>query len=229
MLLNELKDLKVLRDNLEREKSCDNINHKRKINKEITWGSLYYARLSGNQGSEQGGVRPVIVIQNDIGNNYSPTIIVACITSQMTKTKLPTHVEISGYGLEKDSVILMETVRQIDKRRLMSYIGKIDNMETIMKIEKAIRINTNRRIGHETRVRKDIKQYVYDKLNKIEQYKVTISTLKELNINSDDIEDKKFIEENSLMRYCDNENISYDSILKDYMLIQQESRMILQV
>ncbi len=83
-------------------------------------GDVFYADLSPVVGSEQGGVRPVLVIQNDIGNKYSPTIIIAAITSQINKAKLPTHVEINApdYGLPKDSVVLLEQVRTIDKKRL---------------------------------------------------------------------------------------------------------------
>ena len=225
--LDKLKELKNELVNKSKSRVGDfNVNHS---NKPVTWGSIYYANLNGGQGSEQNGVRPVIVIQNDIGNNFSPTVIIACITSKMTKAKLPTHVEISGYGLEKDSVILMETVRQIDKRRLMTYIGKVDDVEIIIKIERAIRINTCRRVGHETRVRKDIKQYIYNCLNKIENYNTTITTLKELNINSDDVEDKKFMEENNLMCYCNDNNVNYNNIVKDYMLAREEVQLAVQV
>lgn len=88
------------------------------LNSEIRRGDLYYADLSPVVGSEQGGVRPVLVIQNNIGNKYSPTIIIAAITSQINKAKLPTHIEISAneYGLNKDSVILLEQIRTIDKK-----------------------------------------------------------------------------------------------------------------
>ena len=91
-------------------------------------GDIFYADLSPVVGSEQGGIRPVIVIQNDIGNKYSPTVIVAAITSQINKAKLPTHVEISSeeYGLNRDSVVLLEQVRTLDKRRLKERIGTID-------------------------------------------------------------------------------------------------------
>ena len=100
-------------------------------NLDIKRGYLYYADLSPVVGSEQGGVRPVLIIQNDIGNKYSPTVIVAAITSQINKAKLPTHIEISAheYGLNKDSVILLEQIRTIDKKRLREKIGclKVDN------------------------------------------------------------------------------------------------------
>ena len=93
-------------------------------------GDIYYADLSPVVGSEQGGVRPVLIVQNDIGNKYSPTVIAAAITSQINKAKMPTHIEISAeeYGLNKDSVILLEQVRTIDKRRLREKIGHLDEM-----------------------------------------------------------------------------------------------------
>ena len=96
-------------------------------------GDIYYADLSPVIGSEQGGVRPVLVVQNDIGNKYSPTVIAAAITSQINKAKMPTHIEIDakGYGLSKDSVILLEQIRTIDKKRLKEKIGKAD--ENLMK------------------------------------------------------------------------------------------------
>ena len=91
-------------------------------------GDIFYADLSPVVGSEQGGVRPVIIIQNDMGNKYSPTVICAAITSQINKAKLPTHIEISAdrYGLVKDSVILLEQIRTIDKKRLREEIGGTD-------------------------------------------------------------------------------------------------------
>ena len=92
-------------------------------------GDIYYADLSPVVGGEQGGIRPVLVIQNDIGNKYSPTVIAAAITSQINKAKMPTHIELAAkdYGLNKDSVILLEQIRTIDKRRLREKIGRIDD------------------------------------------------------------------------------------------------------
>ncbi len=91
-------------------------------------GDIFYADLSPVVGSEQGGVRPVLVIQNDVGNKFSPTVIIAAITSQINKAKLPTHLEIMAdeFGLSKDSVILLEQIRTIDKRRLRERIGRLD-------------------------------------------------------------------------------------------------------
>ena len=93
----------------------------------IKRGELYYADLSPVVGSEQGGVRPVLVVQNDVGNKYSPTVIAAAVTSQLTKAKLPTHIALTAgeYGLPKDSVVLLEQIRTIDKRRLREKIGEL--------------------------------------------------------------------------------------------------------
>lgn len=92
-------------------------------------GDIYYADLSPVVGSEQGGIRPVLIIQNDIGNKYSPTVIAAAITSQINKAKMPTHIELSAeeYGLNKDSVVLLEQIRTIDKKRLREKIGHLDS------------------------------------------------------------------------------------------------------
>lgn len=105
-------------------------------------GDIFYADLSPVIGSEQGGIRPVIIIQNDIGNKYSPTVIAAAITSQINKAKLPTHVEISSeeYGLNKDSVVLLEQIRTIDKKRLKEKIGHMME-EDIKKVNEALLIS----------------------------------------------------------------------------------------
>lgn len=105
-------------------------------------GDIFYADLSPVVGSEQGGVRPVLVVQNDVGNKYSPTVIVAAITSRINKAKMPTHIEIKGeeYGLSKDSVILLEQIRTIDKKRLKEKIGHIDDT-AIDKINEAVSIS----------------------------------------------------------------------------------------
>ena len=96
---------------------------------QIKRGDIFYADLSPVVGSEQGGLRPVLVVQNNIGNKYSPTIIVAAITSQLTKAKLPTHFSLpaESFNLPKDSVILFEQLRTIDKRRLKNYVGTLDD------------------------------------------------------------------------------------------------------
>ncbi|OGO78484.1 MAG: PemK family transcriptional regulator [Clostridiales bacterium GWB2_37_7] len=108
----------------------------------IKRGDILYADLSPVVGSEQGGVRPVLVIQNDIGNKYSPTIIVAAVTSQINKAKLPTHVEINAeeYGITKDSVILLEQIRTIDKKRLKEKVGHLSD-DLMKKVDDGLQIS----------------------------------------------------------------------------------------
>lgn len=105
-------------------------------------GDIFYADLSPVIGSEQGGVRPVLIVQNDIGNKYSPTVIAAAITSQQQKAQIPTHISIGAEasGLAKDSVVLLEQVRTIDKRRLKEKMGSIDS-QSMLKVNEAISIS----------------------------------------------------------------------------------------
>ena len=108
---------------------------------QVKRGELYYADLSPVVGSEQGGIRPVLVVQNDIGNKYSPTIIAAAVTSKINKARLPTHIELpSSYGLVKDSVILLEQIRTLDKRRLKERIGELPPA-TMQRVNEAILIS----------------------------------------------------------------------------------------
>lgn len=108
----------------------------------IKRGEMYYADLSPVVGSEQGGVRPVLVVQNDIGNKYSPTVIAAAVTSQINKAKLPTHIEIHAgkYGLNRDSVILLEQIRTLDKKRLKEKIGELED-DTMSKVNDALLVS----------------------------------------------------------------------------------------
>ncbi len=108
----------------------------------IKRGDIFYADLSPVIGSEQGGIRPVLIVQNDIGNKYSPTVIAAAITSQINKAKLPTHIEICAqeYGLQKDSVILLEQIRTIDKKRLKEKIEHLDD-ELMDRVNEALGIS----------------------------------------------------------------------------------------
>ena len=105
-------------------------------------GELYYADLSPVIGSEQGGLRPVLIVQNDVGNKHSPTVIAAAITSRMTKSRLPTHIDVPGVaaGLAKDSVILLEQIRTIDKQRLKEKMGHLDDA-TMKIVNNAIQVS----------------------------------------------------------------------------------------
>lgn len=105
-------------------------------------GDIYYADLSPVVGSEQGGIRPVLIVQNDVGNKFSPTVIAAAITSQKDKTKLPTHISVSSQncGLAKDSIVLLEQIRTIDKQRLKEHMGHLDD-GAMNKIDEALSIS----------------------------------------------------------------------------------------
>ncbi len=108
----------------------------------IKRGEIYFAQLNPVVGSEQGGIRPVLVVQNDVGNQYSPTTIVLAITSQINKAKLPTHVELKAhsYGMERDSVILTEQIRTVDKTRLKQRIAVLDET-TMTKVNEALAVS----------------------------------------------------------------------------------------
>lgn len=112
------------------------------MNSQIRRGDIYYADLSPVVGSEQGGLRPVLIIQNDVGNKYSPTVIAAAITSRMSKTRLPTHIDIYAEraGLARDSVILLEQIRTLDKRRLRERMGHLDG-EVMDRVNNAIAVS----------------------------------------------------------------------------------------
>ena len=114
----------------------------RRLVENIKRGELFYANLSPVVGSEQGGLCPVLIVQNDIGNKYSPTVIVAAITSKINKAKIPTHIELSAttYGLEKDSVVLLEQIRTLDKSRLEKKIGALD-YKTMQNVNQALLIS----------------------------------------------------------------------------------------
>ena len=105
-------------------------------------GDIYYADLSPVVRSEQGGIRPVLIIQNDVGNKYSPTVIAAAITSRIHKAKMPTHIELCAdtYGLMKDSVVLLEQIRTLDKQRLRERIGKLDT-SMMVSVDKALYVS----------------------------------------------------------------------------------------
>ena len=105
-------------------------------------GDIFYADLSPVVGSEQGGIRPVLIVQNDVGNKYSPTVIAAAITSQRDKTKLPTHIAVNAdeSGLTKDSIVLLEQVRTIDKKRLMEKMGRLNDTQ-MTRINQALSVS----------------------------------------------------------------------------------------
>ena len=105
-------------------------------------GEIYYADLSPVVGSEQGGIRPVLIVQNDVGNRFSPTVIAAAITSQKDKARLPTHIQLNslGSGLARDSIVLLEQIRTIDKRRLKEHMGRLDDT-SMTRVDEALQIS----------------------------------------------------------------------------------------
>ncbi|MBQ9859306.1 MAG: type II toxin-antitoxin system PemK/MazF family toxin [Clostridia bacterium] len=105
-------------------------------------GDIYYADLSPVVGSEQGGIRPVLIVQNDVGNRFSPTVIAAAITSQKDKAKLPTHIQLQavGSGLAKDSIVLLEQIRTLDKRRLKERMGRLDDV-SMNRVDRALQVS----------------------------------------------------------------------------------------
>lgn len=105
-------------------------------------GDIYYADLSPVVGSEQGGVRPVLIVQNDVGNRFSPTVIAAAITSQKDKTNLPTHIRLqaAGSGLAKDSIVLLEQIRTLDKQRLRERMGRLDD-RSMVRVDRALQVS----------------------------------------------------------------------------------------
>ncbi len=109
---------------------------------DVRRGDIYYADLSPVVGSEQGGMRPVLIVQNDVGNKYSPTVIAAAITSRKTKNPLPTHIRVkaSGSGLQRDSIILLEQIRTLDKSRLRDRMGTLETPE-MKKVDAALSVS----------------------------------------------------------------------------------------
>ncbi len=105
-------------------------------------GDIYYADLSPVVGSEQGGVRPVLIVQNDVGNRFSPTVIAAAITSRMDKAKLPTHIQLGavGGGLARDSIVLLEQIRTLDKKRLREHMGHLDEA-SMTRVDQALQVS----------------------------------------------------------------------------------------
>ncbi len=115
-------------------------------------GDIYYADLSPVVGSEQGGIRPVLIVQNDVGNRFSPTVIAAAITSQQGKTPLPTHIRLqaAGSGLARDSIVLLEQIRTLDKRRLKEHMGRLDEV-SMNRVDRALQVSFGLNAGAELR------------------------------------------------------------------------------
>ena len=158
--------------------------NKEDFRKNLKRGDIVYVDLGKTLGSEQGGIRPVIIFQNNIGNRHSPTVIVASITSQLNKAKLPTHVELSNYkkyGLEKYSTVLVEQVRTIDKKRIISYIGRVDD-EAMDDIDKALIISGGLIDKHEEELK-----YMVSKIKTID---IAITTCMSKGISANNLQEE---------------------------------------
>lgn len=182
------------------------------IDIKIIRGGIFFADLGEENivGSEQRGQRPVIIISNDIGNKFSPTVKVAVITSQLSKAKLPTHVEVSRqYGLLQDSVALVEQTRVIDKSRLTAYIGQADDA-LIEQLNKAIEVSFE--VGQAEK-KSRIKTIIDEKIYEIHSIELTIQTLQERGMLADNTFESLYTERGHklevLEQFCKMNNLNY--------------------
>ncbi len=181
---------------------------------QVKRGDIFWADLGNSGGGcEQGGVRPVVILQNNIGNRYSPTVIVAAITSQSNKAKLPTHVEISSqeYGLNKDSLILLEQIRTLDKRRLKGYVSTLSttDMENVDRaLGVSIEINTKDPIALEKVYEiKGIKKFIQIWLEKSSDLKAIEEDLLNLKLLTKELKDYCLMKKINIEYYIDLEEI----------------------
>lgn len=190
----------------------------------VVRGGIYYADLGKGYGSEQGGIRPVVVIQNEVGNLHSPTTIVASITSQQSKAKLPTHVEIKGCGLEKDSVVLLEQVRTLDKIRIVSFVGNVDEL-TMKKIDKArdISMGELKRKQPIDYLSKWAKKEIMTALENVYLYEDALRNARQDNISFRTVCLKEIeMYMNDFKYLCDKHKINYKELYKDYKARDEE-------
>jgi mRNA interferase MazF len=222
-------NINTVHSKINRNVAVDKINNVSKII--CKRGEIFYSNLSGNLGSEQGGTRPVLIIQNDIGNKYSPTVIVAVLTSQLDKAKLPTHIAVDAekLGLPKNSIVLFEQLRTLDKRRLREKICTLDEF-TMKKVDKALKISVGISLDISKpktlleKLENETRNYVINKIKLIEGCKKSLELVYIMNGNQDSIdlfEDRIFEEENSLQYYCDIKNINYNEIYNDYLELER--------
>lgn len=219
-LQEQLKKLNIVEKETEDRKverqQCKHINNK-SSNIDIKRGDIHFANLTGVVGSEQGGIRPVVVIQNNTGNLHSPTIIVATITSQ-TKASLPTHVTITGYGLKKESIVLLEQIRTIDKCRLKGYIGHVDEL-MMKKIDKAkeISMSDTSTLKPIDRLSDKLKNKVQIMLDNIATYEKAIVNRKNNNNNFREMclsERELWLD--TLQEFCERNNLNYKNYYTQY-------------
>jgi mRNA interferase MazF len=231
----EVKDLDINKQIKQVKIEVNNVHSNRniadnKINnnidlKDIEWGEVLYVNLDGGRWSEQNNDRFAICIQNEIGNKYSPTVIVAFVTSQQTKSKLPTHVEISAgqFGLPKDSIVMLEQVRTLDKRRIKSRVGVLDDI-TKKKIKIAKDISMNE-LQEKTPLEK-LPRYMQNKINKrlnaiknCEELIIETKTESLIDLLRKERSDLLY----ELQIYCEDNNLNYREF---YMQCEKEKEVI---
>ena len=212
--VRNMNELLKYKQSLEEQLGYNKTNNN-EVQKTISWGDIYLVQLDG-QGSEQKGVRPFIITQNDDGNKYAPTIMGVTITSKMTKAKLPTHVEINGCGLPKNSVIMTEQTRTLDKKcRLIKYIGHIDDI-TAKKLERAIVIAQKRHLNPLDRIKdEDVREIIEDKLDSIRTYERIITEGRNQDFINDCLHRRKS-ELSDLEDFCLENNLNYRIFYKKY-------------
>lgn len=183
-------------------------------------GEVYYANLGekpeGVQDCEQYGIRPVIIIQNDIGNRYSPTVIVAAITSQINKTKLPTHVSLDWeyIGLKKESVVMLEQIRTLDKRKLIEKVGEVSERD-IKKIDTATIVSLQLQ-----EIQNKVYEVIYEKIEQIkfkeEQFRFGVETGVKSNEYFDRLQKERGAIMKDLEEYCNSKGLNHMDFLKEY-------------
>ncbi|EGT3606768.1 type II toxin-antitoxin system PemK/MazF family toxin [Clostridium perfringens] len=183
-------------------------------------GDVYYANLGekpkGSQDCEQYGIRPVIIIQNDIGNKFSPTVIVAAVTSQVGKTKLPTHVGLDWryIGLERQSMVMLEQIRTLDKRKLMGYIGKLSPNDT-KKLNNAALVSLQLQ-----EIENKIYEEIYEKIEQIkfkeDQFKFGVETRVQASEYFDRLTRERGVLMKDLEEYCKSKGLNHMEFLKEY-------------
>lgn len=196
---------------------------------DIEWGEVLYVNLDGGRWSEQNNDRFAICIQNEIGNKYSPTVIVAFVTSQQTKSKLPTHVEISAgqFGLPKDSIVMLEQVRTLDKRRIKSRVGVLDDItKKKIKIAKDISMNELQEKTPLEKLPRYIQKEVISRLKMIKTYEITIQTMY---INKLDVQQIRLMENrldeslSGLKYYCNKNQLQFEEM---YEMEVEENKLL---
>jgi len=216
----------IIHSNINNQKTMYKNENKKII---VRRAEVYWSDLQGSQGSEQGGERPVLIIQNDVGNTYSPTTIVAVITSQLTKAKLPVHVELQKEinNMPQDSVILFEQIRTLDKRRLKDKICELDEL-MMKKIDKAIGTSLGIKIAEpeqektskieETplgKLHEKLRNIIEEKLDDICTYEKVLYKTKNESLSKNLIEQREaFLW--SLQKFCENNNLNYRDYYKKY-------------